>query len=119
MGVQLGFMGVQLGGKGHLGWFTGAAAAVRGLPGNSGRLSPCLPDDGPPRCGCTVRSWSAARFRLSAIIVSAGQALGLVMLPGPRRSIRLRNADPGGAWKPALPSWCGAMEKRKPSRILG
>jgi len=25
MGVQLGFMGVQLGGKGHLGWFAGAA----------------------------------------------------------------------------------------------
>ena len=60
MGVQLGFMGVQLGGKGHLGWFAGAAAAVRGLPGSSGRLSPCLPDDGAPRCGCAVRSWPAA-----------------------------------------------------------
>jgi hypothetical protein len=50
-------MGVQLGGgstrrQGHLGWFAGAAAAVRELPGSSGRLSPCLPDDGAPRCGC-------------------------------------------------------------------
>ena len=38
--------------QGHLGWFAGAAAAVRELPGSSGRLSPCLPDDGAPRCGC-------------------------------------------------------------------
>jgi hypothetical protein len=28
-----------------------------------------------------VRSWPAARFRLTAIIVSAGQGLGLVMRP--------------------------------------
>jgi NADP-dependent 3-hydroxy acid dehydrogenase YdfG len=44
MGVQLGFMGVQLGGKviwaGSL-----AAAAVRGLVSSSGRLSLCFPDD--------------------------------------------------------------------------
>ena len=46
---------------GHLGWFARAAAAVRGLPGSSGRLSLCLPDDGAPRCGCAVRSWPAAR----------------------------------------------------------
>ena len=89
MGVQLGFMGVQLGGKGNLGWFAGAAAAVRGLPGNSGRLSPCLPDDGAPRCGCAVRSWPAARFRLTAVIVSAGQVLGLVMRSGGGAAIRL------------------------------
>jgi hypothetical protein len=96
MGVQLGFMGVQLGGKGHLGWFAGAAAAGRGLPGNSGRLSPCLPDDGAPRCGCAVRSWPAARFRLTAVIVSAGQVLGLVMRSGGGAAIRLWDADPGG-----------------------
>ncbi len=52
MGVQLGFMGVSTRRQGHLGWFAGAAAAVRELPGSSGRLSPCLPDDGAPRCGC-------------------------------------------------------------------
>ncbi len=46
------FYGVQLGGKGHLGWFVGAAAAVRELPGSSGRRSPCLPGDGALRCGC-------------------------------------------------------------------
>ena len=95
MGVQLGFMGVQLGGKGHLGWFAGAAAAVRGLPGSSGRLSPCLPDDGAPRCGCAVRSWPAARFRLTAVIVSAGQVLGLVMRPGRRRRYSLVGCRPG------------------------
>jgi len=32
-----------------------------------------------------VRSRPAARFRLTAIIVSAGQVLGLVMRPGRRR----------------------------------
>ena len=52
MGVQLGFMGVQLGGMGHLGWFAGVTAAVREIPGSSGRLSLCLPDDGVLRCGC-------------------------------------------------------------------
>src|ERR1035437_6458334 len=51
MGVQLGFMGVQLGCKVILGCFAGAAAAVRGLPGSSGRLSPCLPDDGGAKAG--------------------------------------------------------------------
>jgi len=96
MGVQLGFMGVQLGGKGHLGWFAGAAAAVRGLPGSSGMLSPCLPDDGAPRCGCAVRSWPAARCRLTAVIVSAGQVLGLVMRSGGGAAIRLWDAAPGG-----------------------
>ena len=82
MGVQLGFMGVQLGGKGHLGWFAGAAAAVRGLPGSSGRLSPCLSDDGAPRCGCRrpvlACSWIPAdrghRFRRSG--ARTGHAAG-------------------------------------------
>ena len=36
MGVQLGFMGVQLGGKGHLGWFARVGAAVREHSGSSG-----------------------------------------------------------------------------------
>lgn len=51
MGVQLGFMGVQLGGK--VIW-AGARGLrlLRELPGGSGRLSPCLPDDGAPRWGC-------------------------------------------------------------------
>jgi hypothetical protein len=52
MGVQLGFYGGSTRRQGHLGWFAGAAAAVRELPGSSGRLSPCLPDDGAQRCGC-------------------------------------------------------------------
>ncbi len=49
-----------------------------------------------------VRSRPAARFRLTAIIVSAGQALGLVMLPGGAAAIRLRNADPGGPCRVSL-----------------
>jgi hypothetical protein len=52
MGVQLGFMGGSIRRQGHLGWFAGAAASVREFPGSSGRLSPCLPDNGAPRCGC-------------------------------------------------------------------
>ena len=49
-----------------------------------------------------VRSWPAARFRLTAVIVSAGQVLGLVMRPGGAAAIRLRNADPGGPCRVSL-----------------
>jgi hypothetical protein len=38
--------------QGHLGWFAGPSARGRELPGTSGRMSPSLPDDGAPRCGC-------------------------------------------------------------------
>jgi hypothetical protein len=38
--------------QGSSGLVRRAAAAVRELPGSSGRLSPCLPDDGAPRRGC-------------------------------------------------------------------
>ena len=31
------------------------------------RLSPCLPDEGAPQCGCRSPSWPAAPFRLTAI----------------------------------------------------
>jgi hypothetical protein len=56
MGVQLGLWGSTQR-QGHLGWFAGAAATVRELPGSSGRLSPCLPDDGAARRGFGVGGW--------------------------------------------------------------
>jgi len=43
-----------------------------------------------------VRSWPAARFRLTAVIVSAVQMIGLVVRPGGAAAIRLRDADPEG-----------------------
>jgi hypothetical protein len=52
MGVQLGFIGVQLGGKVIWAGSRGLRLQCGNLPGSSGRLSPCLPDDGAPRCGC-------------------------------------------------------------------
>ncbi len=87
-------MGVQLGGKGHLGWFAGAAAAVRGLPGSSGRLSPCLPDDGAPRLRRPVLACSSVpadrghRFRRSG--ARTGHAVGR------RRRYSLVGCRPGG-----------------------
>ena len=70
MGVQLGFMGVQLAGK-VIGAGLRAAAAVRGLVSSSGRLSLCFPDDEASCCGCRGPALRAARSRLTAFVVSA------------------------------------------------
>ena len=43
-----------------------------------------------------VRPWPAARSRLTAVIVSAGQVPGLVMRSGGAAANRLRDADLGG-----------------------
>jgi hypothetical protein len=37
------------------------------VSGRRHRLSPCLPDEGAPQCGCRSPSWPAAPFRLTAI----------------------------------------------------
>jgi hypothetical protein len=101
MGVQLGFMGVQLGGK-VIGAGYGAAAAVRGLAGSSGRLSPCLPDDEASCCGCRGPAVRAARSRLAALVVSAGHMPGPVGQAGAAASFRLRNAGPAGPCRVSL-----------------
>ncbi len=81
----------------------GAAAAVRELPGSSGRLSPCLPDDGAQCCGCRRPARPAARSRLTAIVVSAVQALGLVRLPGATPSLfACGTPTPGGPCRVSL-----------------
>jgi hypothetical protein len=49
-----------------------------------------------------IRSWPAARFRLTAVTISAGQVLGLIMRPGGTAAIRLRDADPGGPCRASL-----------------
>ncbi len=76
MGVQLGFMGVQLGGKVIWAGLPGCGCG-RGLASGSGRLSPCLPDDEASCCGCRRPALPAARSRLTALVVSAGE------MPGP------------------------------------
>jgi hypothetical protein len=72
----------------------------------SGRVDPLYPPPGTSdlvtcqmmeRRGAdaAVRSWPAARFRLPAIIVSAGQALRLVMRPGRHRRYSPAECGPG------------------------
>ena len=43
-----------------------------------------------PVLACSIHSW------LTAIVISLGQALGLVIRSSGAAAIRLRNADPGG-----------------------
>ena len=105
MGVQLGFMGVQLGGK--VIW-AGARGLrlLRELPGGSGRLSPCLPDDGAPRWGCcspVLGCSSVPADRDSS--VSAGQVVGLVMWLRRRRLCSHAECRPGVAF--GVLAWTG------------
>ena len=67
MGVQLGFMGVQLGGK-----VTGAGAVA-----SRGRLSPRCPEVGASRCGCRSPALARGAVPAAAFAVSAGHAPGL------------------------------------------
>ena len=67
-----------------------------GLPGSSGRLSPYLPDDGAPRCGCRRPVLACSSILADRdLIVSAGQALGLLMRPGRRRRYSSAECGPG------------------------
>jgi hypothetical protein len=96
MGVQLGFMGVQLGGKGHLGWFAGLRLRCGSFRAAAGGCHPACATMERLCADAAVRSWPAARFRLTAVIVSAGQMIGLVVQPGGAAVIRLRDAGPDG-----------------------
>ena len=60
-----------------------------------------------------VRAWPVAEAD-AIIAVARGERI----LPEPRRPYR-KPASPRSPGKPALPSRCGAMEKRKPSAISG
>ena len=79
-----------------------AAAAVRGLAGGSGRLSPCFPDAQASCCGCRGPARRAARSRLTALAVSAGHMPGPVGQAGAAASFRLRNAGPAGPCRVSL-----------------
>ncbi len=96
MGVQLGFMGVQRGGKVIWAGSRGPRLRCGNFRAAAGGCHPACQMMEGRGADAAVRSWPAARFRLTAVIVSAGQVLGLVMRPGDAAAIRLRNADPGG-----------------------
>ena len=88
--------------QGHLGRLTGACGCGRGLPSSSGRLSPCLPDDEASCCGCRRPALPAARSRLTALVVSAGQMPGPVGQAGAGAPFRLRNAGLAGPCRVSL-----------------
>ena len=90
--------------QGHRGRIWGAAAAVRGPAGRSGRLSACFPDDEAPGCGCRGPALRAARSRLTALVVSAGHMPGPAGQAGAASSCRLRNARPAAL---AVLAWTG------------
>jgi len=96
MGVQLGFMGIQLGGKVIWAGSRGLrlrCGNFRAAAGGCHHACQMMERRG---AGAAVWSWPAARFRLTAVIVSTGQVIGLVTRPGGAAAIRLRNADQGG-----------------------
>ena len=101
MGVQLGFMGVQLGGKVIWAGLLGCGC-VRGLASSSGRRSPCFPDDEASCCGYRGPARRAARSRLTALVVSAGHMPEPVGQAGAAASFRLRNAGPAGPCRVSL-----------------
>jgi hypothetical protein len=82
MGVQLGFMGVQLDGK-----VIGAGLrAVRELPAVAGGCRRAFLRMEPRDAATAVRPWHGAPSRPAAFVVSAGHTLGLrsrVALPPP------------------------------------
>ena len=81
MGVQLGFMGVQLGCK----VIRAGSRRLRLRCGNfraaAGRCHHACQIMKRRGADAAIRSWPAARSRLTVIAVSAGQTLGLVMRP--------------------------------------
>ena len=95
MGVQLGFMGVQLGGKVIWAGSRGPRLRCGNFRAAAGGCHPACQMMERRGADAAVRSWPAARFRLTAIIVSAGQVLGLVMRPGRRRRYSPAECRPG------------------------
>src|ERR1700704_2085585 len=85
MVVQLGFMGVQLGGKVIWAGSRGLRLRCGNFRAAAGGCHHACQTMERRGADAPVRSWPAARFRLTAIIVPAGQTLGLVMRPGRRR----------------------------------
>ena len=94
-GVQLGFMGVQLGGKVIWAGSRGPRLRCGNFRAAAGGCHPACQMMERRGADAAVRSWPAARFRLTAIIVSAGQVLGLVMRPGRRRRYSPAGCRPG------------------------
>jgi len=94
MGVQLGFMGVQLGCKVILAVSWGLRAVRRELPGTSWKTLSSLPDDGAPHAGTATWSRRAAlscspfdrRFRRSdarsSLMLRQLRRCSLVEMPG-------------------------------------
>jgi hypothetical protein len=95
MGVQLGFMGVQLGGKVIWAGSQGLRLRCGNFRAAAGGCHHACQTMERRGADAAVRSWPAARFRLTAIIVSAVQALGLVMRPGRRRRYSPAECRPG------------------------
>ncbi len=77
MGVQLGFMGVQLGGKVIWAGLPGLRLRCGDWRAAAGGCHCASPDDEASCCGCRGPALRAARSRLTALVVSAGH------MPGP------------------------------------
>jgi hypothetical protein len=89
----------------------------RSLERKTGSIRSCIEQGTIPpalvRLAGNVRAWPVAEA--NAIIAAAR---GERILSKPRRPYR-KPTSPCSPGKPALPSRCGAMEKRKPSMISG
>jgi len=82
MGVQLGFMRVQLGSKSHLGRLQGGGCGA-GTGGRQREASLCFPDDQASGCGCRGPALRAPQSRLTVLVVSAGHMPGPASRPVP------------------------------------
>jgi hypothetical protein len=80
----------------------GAAAAVRGLAGSSGRLSLCCPEDQASCCGCHGPAARTARSWLTTLVVSAGHMRGLVGLGWCWRFFPPADCGPGRPFRVSL-----------------
>ena len=101
MGVQLGFMGVQLGGKIICAGFAGCGGGA-GLASSSGRLPLRVPDDDALGCGRHGPALPGAWSRLTALVVPTGHMPGAGGQAGAAVSFRLRNAGPAGLCRVSL-----------------
>ena len=102
MGVQLGFMGVQLGckviwaGLRSCGW---GAATAGAAAGGRHRAFPMIKHR---EAAAAVRPGPAAPSRLTALVVPAGHMPGPVGRAGAAASFRLRIAGPAGPCRVSL-----------------
>ena len=104
MGVQLGIMGVQLGGKGHLGRFARLrlrCGNCRASAGGCHRASLMIKRS---EAAAAVRPGPAAPFRLTVLVVSAVHKPGPVGRAGAAASLCLPNA---GRLALAVLAWSG------------